>query len=120
MLQRHHQPFVEATAEAKPDAETKKQYALDSYGAHFAEVAVDADTGTVRLRRFVSVLNCGRVMNPHLAQSQLQAAIIWGLGQALTEENQLDPRTGQWLNATLADCHLPPFADTPDIPCGEG
>lgn len=42
-------------AEAKPDEEKKKRYAMDSYGAHFCEVAVDATIGTVTVRRFTSV-----------------------------------------------------------------
>lgn len=115
VLKKFKQEYVEATAEAKPDEEKKKKYAMDSYGAHFCEVAVDKDTGVTEVRRFTSVYNCGRIINPKLAHSQFIGGVIWGIGMTLTEGNLLDTRNGKWMNADLGDYHLPTFADTHKI-----
>ncbi len=67
-LQRAGREQVEATAVAGPDKKKAKQFAMNSYGAHFCEVAVDADTGVTEVRRFLSAINCGRIINPKLAE----------------------------------------------------
>jgi xanthine dehydrogenase YagR molybdenum-binding subunit len=84
-------------------------------GAHFCEVAVDEDTGEVRVTRWVAVFDVGRVINPKTAVSQLRGGIVMGIGAALTEETQVDPRTGRVVNAGLADYHVPVQADVPGI-----
>ena len=89
-----------------------KQYSMNSFGAHFCEVAVDADLGVTRVRRFLSVMNCGRIINPKLAKSQYIGAMTMGIGMALMEGNALDPRNGKWMQADLADYHVPVYADT--------
>ena len=64
------------------------------------------------MRRFLSAINCGRIINPKLARSQYIGAVTMGIGMALMEGNELDPRTGMWINAELADYHVPVYADT--------
>ena len=103
---------IEAVAEAAPDKNKVKKFAMNSYGAHFCEVAVDADTGVTQVRRFLSAINCGRIINPMLAKSQYIGAVTMGIGMALMEGNELDPRNGMWINAELADYHVPVYADT--------
>ena len=103
---------MEAIAEAGPDKKKVKKFAMNSYGAHFCEVSVDADTGVTQVRRFLSALNCGRIINPKLAKSQYIGAVTMGIGMALMEGNELDPRNGMWINAELADYHVPVYADT--------
>ena len=112
ILRRVGRDRVEATATAGPDKAKAKQYSMNSFGAHFCEVAVDADTGVTEVRRFVSAINCGRIINPKLANSQYIGAVTMGIGMALMEGNELDPRTGMWINAELADYHVPVYADT--------
>jgi xanthine dehydrogenase YagR molybdenum-binding subunit len=84
-------------------------------GAHFCEVAVDEDTGEVRVTRWVAVFDVGRVINPKTASSQLRGGIVMGIGAALSEETLVDPRTGGIVNASLADYHVPVQADVPAI-----
>ena len=84
-------------------------------GAHFCEVTVDGDTGEVRVTRWVAVFDVGRVINAKTASSQLRGGIVMGIGAALTEETQVDPRTGRIVNASLADYHVPVQADVPAI-----
>lgn len=91
------------------------EYSQHSFGAHFAEVAVDALTGEVRLRRMLGVFDAGRVFNPRLARSQLIGGMIWGVGAALLEEGVVDPRFGHFVNAGLGEYHVAVAADVPEV-----
>jgi CO/xanthine dehydrogenase Mo-binding subunit len=84
-------------------------------GAQFAEVEVDVGTGVVRVIRIVAVHDAGRIVNPTLAESQLEGGIIQGLGFALFEERALDERMGLPLNVGLHDYKIPTMADIPII-----
>lgn len=88
---------------------------LMTFGAQFAEVEVDVDTGVVRVLRIVAVHDVGRVINPALAESQLHGGIIQGLGYALFEARVLDERLGVPLNVGLHDYKIPTMADVPRI-----
>ena len=98
------------------------QTGIFSFGVQFAEVEVDLDTGVVRVLRIVAAHDAGRILNPTLAESQLEGGIIQGLGLALFEERVLDARTGMPMNPTLHDYKLPTMADIPQIDafCVEG
>ena len=86
-----------------------------SYIAHFAEVHVEPRTRRVRVPRVVSVVDCGRVISPRTAESQVRGGVIWGIGSALREETEVDPRYGGWLNNDLADYVVPVNADVGEI-----
>jgi xanthine dehydrogenase YagR molybdenum-binding subunit len=103
---------LQAEAKAAPGEEFKK-FSQYSYGAHFAEVGVDATTGEVRLRRMLGVFDAGRILNPKTARSQLIGGMIWGVGSALHENAVLDPRFGSFVNHDLAGYHVPVHADIP-------
>lgn len=94
---------------------TEGDYSLHSWCAHFVEVQVDEDFGTVRVTRMVSALDSGRLYNPRLAASQWQGGIIMGIGQALLEEGIIDARHGRVMNNNLADYLIPTNADIPDL-----
>jgi xanthine dehydrogenase YagR molybdenum-binding subunit len=86
-----------------------------SYGAHFCEVRVNAVTGEVRVKRFVSTFAAGRILNEKTARSQCIGGIVFGIGAALTEELVHDPRSGRVVNHDLAEYHVPVNADVPHI-----
>jgi xanthine dehydrogenase YagR molybdenum-binding subunit len=88
---------------------------LLTFGAQFAEVAVDPDLGLVRVRRMVGAFAPGRVLNPKLATSQLMGGMLWGLSQALLEGNEMDPRHGRWGASNLGEYLVPVNADAPDV-----
>lgn len=88
---------------------------LLTFGAQFAEVAVDPDLGLARVRRMIGAFAPGRVLNPKLATSQLMGGMLWGLGQALLEGNEMDRRHGRWGAASLGDYLVPVNADAPDV-----
>jgi xanthine dehydrogenase YagR molybdenum-binding subunit len=97
------------------DEPNYQNYSIHAYGAQFAEVGVDADTGEIRLRRMLGVFAPGRVFNPKTARSQLIGGMIFGVSMALHEEAIVDPRTGAFVNRDLAGYLLPVHADIPEI-----
>ncbi|MFG3658649.1 molybdopterin cofactor-binding domain-containing protein [Streptomyces sp. NPDC047706] len=90
-------------------------YSINTYGAHFAEVGVDADTAEIRLRRMLGVFSVGRVFNPRTTRSQLIGGMIWGVGAALEEEAVVDTRSGAFVNRDLAGYLVPVHADIPAV-----
>ena len=88
---------------------------IATFGAQFAEVEVDLDTGIVRVVRIVAAHDAGRIINPLLAESQLEGGIIQGLGYAMFEERVLDRSRGVTLNPDLHEYRIPTIADIPTI-----
>ncbi len=93
--------------------ETAKSHFSSGFGAHFAEVAVNEWTGEIRVRRMLGVMSMGRILNEKTARSQALGGMIWGIGAALTEEMQHDPRDGHFVTRDLANYHVPAHADVP-------
>ncbi len=86
-----------------------------TFGVQVAEVAVDVETGEVRVDKIAAIHDVGRVINPLGASSQVEGGIIQGLGHTLSEERLLDPATGTILTQTLDAYKLPTIADVPEI-----
>jgi xanthine dehydrogenase YagR molybdenum-binding subunit len=86
-----------------------------SHSAVFAEVRVDEELGTVQVKRVVSAVAGGRVLNPKTARSQVLGSIVGGIGMALEEESVLDHAFGRFMTQNLADYHIPVKADVHDI-----
>jgi xanthine dehydrogenase YagR molybdenum-binding subunit len=105
---------MDADGEIKPGS-NNKNFSQQSYGAHYAEVGVDTDTGEVRVRRMLGVFTAGRVLNAKTARSQAIGGMVFGVGAALHEELTLDPRFGYFVNHDLAEYHVPVHADIPLI-----
>jgi xanthine dehydrogenase YagR molybdenum-binding subunit len=90
-------------------------YVTFSYIAHFVEVRIEPDTRRIRVPRVVSVADCGRVVSPRTAESQVRGGVVWGIGATLREVSEVDPRFGGFLNADLAEYVLPVNADIGSI-----
>jgi len=90
-----------------------KKFQQSTFGAHFVEVAVDADTGETRIRRMLAVCASGRILNPKTARSQVIGAMTMGVGSALMEELAVDHRVGFFVNHDLAGYEVPVHADIP-------
>jgi xanthine dehydrogenase YagR molybdenum-binding subunit len=88
-----------------------------TFGVQVAEVAVDVETGEVKVERIAAVHDVGRIINPLGARSQVEGGIIQGLGHTLSEERLLDPRSGVVLTQTLDAYKLPTIADLPELVC---
>jgi xanthine dehydrogenase YagR molybdenum-binding subunit len=98
-----------------PIEEAKGPKAIFSFSAVFAEVSVDQDLGLVRLKRFVGAYDAGRIINPKTARSQAIGGIIWGTGQALLEQSEIDPASGQFINRNYSGYLVPTNADIPEL-----
>ena len=141
IIRRNNQPFIEACCSAQtmatakaseglkqkqkppcapiaPDAETdlnQEKYAFHSFGAQFCKLRVDEELGTIRLLDWVAVMDCGRILNPRTARSQILGGVGFGIGMALSEETLYDPPTGRPIIRNLADYHVAVNADVPEI-----
>lgn len=113
ILSRHGLKQVEARADAKPSE--KETHSMHSFGAQFAEVRVNPDSGEVRVSRWVGSFGVGRLLNAKTANSQLVGGIVYGIGMALMEHTVMDPNRGRVVNADLAEYHVPVNADVPEI-----
>jgi xanthine dehydrogenase YagR molybdenum-binding subunit len=91
------------------------EFVAFSYSAQFVEVRVEPTTRRVRIPRVVSVVDCGRVISPRTAASQVKGGVVWGIGAALREASEVDPRYGGFLNADLAEYLVPVNADIGSI-----
>lgn len=114
LMERHFMTDMDALGSWSPPA-PDIPYGLATFGAQFAEVAVDQDLGLVRVRRMVGAFAPGRVLNAKTARSQAMGGMLWGIGQALLEGTVVDPRDGRWANAGLGEYLLPVNADAPDV-----
>ncbi|MCB2411082.1 xanthine dehydrogenase family protein molybdopterin-binding subunit [Hymenobacter lucidus] len=112
------------SAQARPAANSKSDdagkedhsgHAMHSFGAHFCEVRVDPELGTVRVTKWVSVVAGGRILNPKTARSQVIGGATMGIGAALMEQAVRDPHLARYTNPNLADYHVPVNADIPDM-----
>jgi xanthine dehydrogenase YagR molybdenum-binding subunit len=92
-----------------------KKYQQSCFGAHFAEVGVDAATAEIRVRRMLAVGAAGRILNPKTARSQMIGAMTMGVGAAVMEALTVDKRTGFFVNHDLAGYEVPVHADIPHL-----
>ncbi|MGW5537951.1 xanthine dehydrogenase family protein molybdopterin-binding subunit [Streptomyces sp. NPDC004009] len=86
-----------------------------SFGAQFAEVAVDVGTGEVRVRRMLGIFAAGRIVNPLTARGQFLGGMIWGISMALHEEAVRDRASGGHVGPDLVGYHVATNADVPHI-----
>lgn len=113
-------PLAQAASDGELVAEDRIEYGdlhkthqQSTFGSHFVEVAVDAATGEVRIRRMLAVCAAGRILNPKSARSQVIGAMTMGVGAALMEELKVDTRRGFFVNHDLAGYEVPVHADIP-------
>jgi len=107
-------PGAETEARA-PEVNDDDDRSRHSFGAQFAEIRVNADTGEIRVSRMLGVFSVGRVINPVTARSQFIGGMTMGIGMALHEHGVMDPRFGTIVNHDFADYHIPTCADIEDI-----
>ena len=101
-------------------AETTAQIKSNAYsfGCSLAEVEVDIPMCRVKLLRMVNVHDCGRLINPALAEAQVHGGMSMAIGYGLSEELKFDEKTGRPLNGNLLDYKLSTFMDHPHLEVG--
>lgn len=102
------------TASTSPNP-TLEGKVRNTFGAHFVEVEVDTETGRARVLKYVAVHDCGRVMNPLTAASQIKGGAVMGIGMALHEDLRYDPRSGQPLTPGYYGHRVLTHMDAPPI-----
>jgi xanthine dehydrogenase YagR molybdenum-binding subunit len=113
LLARNNLQELSAIGDYNPEAEGPK--AVFSFSAVFTEVRVDPDLGLVRLNRVVGAYDVGRVINPKTARSQAIGGVIWGTGQALLEQSEMDPSLARYVSRNLSGYLIPSNADIPAV-----
>lgn len=113
LLARNGRDHLEAIGSWAPPEHDR--FSMYGYGAVFAEVAVDARLGLIRLRRMLGVYDAGRIVNPKLADSQALGGMVGGIGAALLEHTVTDSRDGRIVNADLAGYLVPVNADIQNL-----
>jgi xanthine dehydrogenase YagR molybdenum-binding subunit len=103
------------TADTTEDVAADSGFSRHSFGAQFAEVHVDADTGETRVPRLLGVFAAGRIIDETLARSQFIGGMTMGIGMALMEETVVDEQFGDFLNHDLAQYHIAACADIQDV-----
>lgn len=114
LIARNGNKPVEAMGSAEP-SESKEAMSSNSWGAVFAEVAVDKDTHMVKVRRVVATYDIGTLLNEKTGTGQLQGGIVWGVSFALYEAAHIHPVYGRVVNESLAEYHVPVNADIGEI-----
>ena len=102
-------PGLEVTHHYQNDAQTY------SGACHVCEVEVDPQTGSVEIVKYVAAQDCGRVINPQIAEAQVVGGVVHGIGNALFEHMLYDPNSGQPLSTTCAEYLLPTAPSIPHI-----
>ncbi|UCH92349.1 MAG: xanthine dehydrogenase family protein molybdopterin-binding subunit [Candidatus Aminicenantes bacterium] len=92
-----------------------KGYMINTFGAQFAEVEVDTETGKVKVLKVVAANDIGRVLNRKTAENQFHGGIIQGIGFALMEQRIIDQTTGKVLTTNMHDYKMPTVMDMPEI-----
>jgi xanthine dehydrogenase YagR molybdenum-binding subunit len=113
LIARNGNTPVEATATS--EVARDQAFSSHSWGAIFAEVAVDADTHMVEVRRMVGTYDIGTLINQKTGTNQLMGGVVWGVSMALHEEALIDPTYGRTVNENFAEYHVPVNADIHEI-----
>ncbi len=103
---------------AKTDADPNvKKFSTHSFGAHFCEISFDPGIARLRITRWLTVIDGGRMMNAKTARNQILGGVVMGIGMGLFESTIYDTRNGHPINNNFADYIVPVNADIPEMDC---
>lgn len=108
-----HLAGLDGRAGTTPDYAKMQQFSRHCFGAHFVEIGYDPGIVRLRVRRTVTVMDIGRVINQKTARNQVLGAMVWGIGMGMLEETLYEPQNGKPINNNLADYLVPTNADVP-------
>lgn len=117
ILKKANMKSIEGKGIAKGNFATKdkEEFSTKSFGAHFVEIGWDPTIARLRVRRVVSVIDAGKIINFGPALNQIEGAVVMGIGMGMFEELHYDKRDGNAVNSNLADYVVAVHADCPDI-----
>ncbi len=103
-----------AKTDADPDV---KKFSTHSFGAHFCEISFDPGIARLRITRWLTVIDSGRMVNAKTARNQILGGVVMGIGMGLFEATIYDTRNGHPINNNFADYIVPVNADIPEMDC---
>ena len=112
LFRQNNLPGLEITKESRGQQQPYSSY---SFSVHFVKVRVHPPTGRIKIDRVVSCADCGAIVSPKTAESQMIGGAVGGIGMALMEELVVDQHFGRPINNNLADYHVPVNADIPAV-----
>lgn len=118
LLKKMNLNVVEGSASVKgsPDAKSA-EFSTKSFGAQFIEVGWNPGLARLRVRRVVTAIDAGRIINFRQGRNQIEGAVVMGIGMAMLEEGLYDHRDGNMVNNNFADYVMAVHADCPDMQC---
>jgi xanthine dehydrogenase YagR molybdenum-binding subunit len=103
---------------AKTDTDANmKRFSTHSLGAHFCEISFDPGIARLRITRWLTIIDGGRMINAKTARNQILGGVVMGIGMGLFEATVYDTRNGHPINNNLADYIVPVNADIPEMDC---
>ncbi len=115
LLSNAQMKYISGSGKTPGSQDVDEKFSIHSYGAHFVEVTWEPEMARLKVNRVVTVIDGGKVINPRTGRNQIEGAIIMGVGMALFEATEYDPRTGQPVNSNLADYIVTTHADAPEV-----
>jgi len=106
---------IKTTNMSVPNVFKLKNYTRAAHSAAFVEVEIDEELGTIQVKRAVTAVAAGKIINPKTARSQILGGMIWGISKALYEETISDHRFGRYMNQNLGEYHIPSHADVHEL-----
>lgn len=88
---------------------------MATHSAAFAEIEVDKELKIINVTRALTAVAAGRIINPKTARSQILGSMVWSISKALREETIMDEKLGKYMNANLAEYHIPVHADIHEL-----
>jgi xanthine dehydrogenase YagR molybdenum-binding subunit len=89
------------------------KFTSNSFSSHFVKVAVNAKDGKIKVLEVVTTGDAGKIISPKTARSQMIGGVVGGIGMALSEKLTIDHNTGQIINASFGDYHVPLHSQIP-------
>ena len=89
------------------------KFTSNSFSSHFVKVAVNAKDGKIKVLEVVTTGDAGKIISPKTARGQMIGGVVGGIGMALSEKLTIDHNTGQIINASFGDYHVPLHSQIP-------
>ncbi|UEG52154.1 xanthine dehydrogenase family protein molybdopterin-binding subunit [Mucilaginibacter daejeonensis] len=102
---------ISTTNMGRPHMLKLRKYSKMTHSASFVEVEVDKELKVITVKRAVTAVAAGTIVNPKTATSQISGSMVWGISKALHEETITDPNLGKYMNTNLGEYHIPTHAD---------
>ncbi|HVV60791.1 MAG TPA: xanthine dehydrogenase family protein molybdopterin-binding subunit [Pseudolabrys sp.] len=106
--------LAKTAGDLSAEATFESRHMVYPYGVHVAVVAVDCDTGAVKVERYAVAYDIGRAVNPMLVEGQILGGVVQGIGGSLLEEFLYD-ENGEPLSVTFADYLMPTTREAPPV-----